>query len=110
MTMRGTRFEAVSWIQPTVAGQLRAIRAEAMSPASDLLHGSADVVSKRTGTALSDDIDTYCLFFLCGTVSSVRELNCHTLYLSSVALITSVYLNVSAMTQNIFIRNRLTVR
>jgi hypothetical protein len=39
-----------------------------------------NVVQKRAGTILSDDIDKYCLSFCVVFMASVRELNCHNVY------------------------------
>jgi hypothetical protein len=44
-----------------------------------------NVPRKRARTILSDGINKYFLSFLCGFMASVRELNCHTVYLNIVS-------------------------
>jgi hypothetical protein len=65
ITMKGTRFEAVSSIQQTVSRDLKAIREEAFFGHSSRCMGDVNVVRKRAGTIMSDSINTFYIF-LCG--------------------------------------------
>jgi hypothetical protein len=61
--MKGTRFEAFSWIQQTATRELKAIREEAFSRAFDSLYERCKYVQKQAGTILSDGINKYFLSF-----------------------------------------------
>jgi hypothetical protein len=76
--MKGVRFEAVSSIQQTVTRELKAIREEAFSRAFYSSYERCKRCAEAGGTILSVSINKY-LYYLCGFfMTSVRELNCHT--------------------------------
>jgi hypothetical protein len=61
----GARFQAVSSIQQTVTGELKAIREEAFSRAFDSLYERCKRVRKRAGPMLSYTINIYFFIVLC---------------------------------------------
>jgi hypothetical protein len=60
--MKGMRFKAVSLIKQTVTRELKAIREEVFSHCMS----DVNVAPKEAGTTLSEGINKYCLYFLCG--------------------------------------------
>jgi hypothetical protein len=84
IAMKGTRFKAVSSIQQTVMTELKAIWEEAFSRAFVRCMSDVNIARKWAGTILSHGINKYFLSFFVVFMASVRELNCHIVYVMKI--------------------------